>query len=661
MRFFRHITTLVCALMGLMLLAEAQVDTTEVYRNSRHVPIWQSRNIEKLSDALAKPCSNDEELVLAYAYWICKNIKYDHSEYEKRPAESKSIKKILRKKKALSDGYSKLFVEMCNRQHIPAIYVPGYTKDYAYVAGDTLYRAEYAWALVKLGEEWHIMDLTAAAGKVVEIVTPLSKALWTLFKIPYSSHLVSVKEFSPSYLYVNPTTHAKRHLPVTDMFQLLKFPIPISYYMAGDSAMDMYIEKFPGVQLNDTRLDEFAERPLLSKNLYFADNVMLTNRDCQYTQALYYFYAVKIFFNTYYISEKGKIFAPLEESKKAMEHARLADSLFAIATQNNVHEQTSKQARSEYWKKNLIESNKLLAMQLSTQNKVNSQQIRSLGKIQSQNKKIQAYIAKYQGKYVLRDIIDLPKPMIQNKDHLEEGTQKINQCISLSDECAAMIHEYDSLMLPLRGAKIDSVYKQQQNASLLCNQELASLSRYLDRKGSNLSLVYYSDKYVFKKSYFEVFAKVGDINEEYTDPAIEFISERIPQVYEVIQRYVNTTIESLRLLKEAKVVLANDYGEDDMYEKIALNFNKQLTIFSKQIEDVTNFNTNMTDRLNEDMAIYKDIVKMLQNDNSIESYRHKEYMDYRKSLKQAENDKVKYFQETLKNYQKLISKAVNGK
>ena len=54
--------------MGLMLLAEAQVDTVEVYRNSRHVPIWQSRNVEKLSDALAKPCSNDEELVLVYAY-----------------------------------------------------------------------------------------------------------------------------------------------------------------------------------------------------------------------------------------------------------------------------------------------------------------------------------------------------------------------------------------------------------------------------------------------------------------------------------------------------------------------------------------------------------------------------------------------------------------
>ena len=172
MYIFRHITTIVCVIVGLSIVAEAQVDTAEVYHNSRRVPMWQTRNVEKLSDALAKPCSNDEEVVLAYAYWICKNIKYDYSEYEKRPAESKSIKKILRKKKALSDGYTKLFVEMCNRQHIPAIYVPGYAKDYDYVAGDTLYRAEYAWALVKLGDEWNIMDLTAAAGKVVEIVCP---------------------------------------------------------------------------------------------------------------------------------------------------------------------------------------------------------------------------------------------------------------------------------------------------------------------------------------------------------------------------------------------------------------------------------------------------------------------------------------------------------
>ena len=64
---------------------------------------------------------------------------------------------------------------------------------------------------------------------------------------------------------------------------------------------------------------------------------------------------------------------------------------------------------------------------------------------------------------------------------------------------------------------------------------------------------------------------------------------------------------------------------------------------------------------NEILVRYKDMVKMLQNDNSMENYRHKEYMAYRKSIKQAENDKIKYYQGTIHNYQKLIGKAINVK
>ncbi len=639
----------------------AQVDTAEVFRNARHVARFQSKNVEKLSEALAKNCSSDEETVLAFSYWICKNIKLDYAEYEKRPAEAKSIKKILRSKKALSDGYTKLFVEMCGAQKIPAIYVPGYTKDYDFVSGDTLYRAEYAWALVKLGEEWKIMDLTAASSKVIAVVSPASKVLWTLFKVPYSSHLMSVKDFNSANLYVDPKTFIKQHYPVSESFQLLKFPMPMSYYIAGDSLMNVYFENYPDVQTESTDLDAFSELPLDEKNLFFAEKSLETNQAGHFTTALYYYYSVKMFFNANYIEEKGKVFASRDDLQKAWKNAQLADSLFSIASQNNVREQNSKQVRSEYWKKNLIESNKVLASQLSTQTKVNLQQIREINKINGQNKKIFSYIEKYKGKYVLRDIIDLPKPMIQNKDLQEEGTAKLNRSMELVDDCAAILHEFDSLMVPLLKTNVDSVYKQQRNASDLCNNELASLSRYLDRKGSNLSLVYYSDKYVFKKSYFDIFAKVGEMNEVYTDPTIDFLSERVPQLYELIQHYVNSTIEALNLLKEAKVVLANDYGEDDMYEKIALRFNKELEEMEHKINDITNFNTSMSECLNADVAVYKDIVKMLQNDNSMETYRHKEYMDYRKSLKQAENDKIKYYQETLKNYQKLIGKAANGK
>ena len=117
----------------------------------------------------------------------------------------------------------------------------------------------------------------------------------------------------------------------------------------------------------------------------------------------------------------------------------------------------------------------------------------------------------------------------------------------------------------------------------------------------------------------------------------------------------------MNLLKEAKGLLANDFGEDDMYEKIALKFNAQLQTFSKQFDNIMKFSDNLSKCLDGDVTIYKDMVKMLQNDNSMENYRHKEYMDYRKSIKQAENDKIRYYQGTIKNYKKLIGRAIDVK
>ena len=181
---------------------------------------------------------------------------------------------------------------------------------------------------------------------------------------------------------------------------------------------------------------------------------------------------------------------------------------------------------------------------------------------------------------------------------------------------------------------MDSSYEQQQKASKLCNEELSSLSRYLDRKENNLSLVYYSDKYVFKRGYFKAFEKVGNINESFTDPLVDLMVEREPQVFQLIQNYVTEISTALNLLKSAKSKLSIDYGEDDLYEKMALAFNAQLQKISTQMSDIAQFNEKLTSCLDNDVSIYQDIVKMLQNDNSMENRRHKEYMDYRKSIKQ---------------------------
>jgi hypothetical protein len=646
-----------CEPMGLY----AQIDSARIAQKVRHIPFWNSRDVKKLAATLSKDCETDEETVFAFSYWICKNIRFDYPEYEKRRAENKSIKKILRTHKALSDGYSKLFVELCDAQNIPAIYVPGYIKDYDYMPGDTLYRAEYAWTIVMLSGKWYVMDLTAASCKIIAAVNPLSRVSWALLRIPYASHLKAVMSYDPQYLYIDPTKNLSRLIPVSDMFQLVQNPMPMSSFMMSDSLVHAYLAANREKDEQNEQLLHFNGLPQAQKNILLIEECKKQNPINYYTQGLYYYYNLKEFYNSYYIAEKGKIFAPLEESEKALEYAKTANSLFLKATENNNKEFSKKEAKSEYWRSNLIESNKVLSSSLSLQIKVNQQQVRSVATVTGEEKNIQSYIAKYQNKYALRDIVDLPRPMIQNNESKKEGEALLAESKAAIARSQSYLQEYNSLLLGLGKSTMDSSYEQQQKASKLCNEELSSLSRYLDRKENNLSLVYYSDKYVFKRGYFKAFEKVGNINESFTDPLVDLMVEREPQVFQLIQNYVTEISTALNLLKSAKSKLSIDYGEDDLYEKTALAFNAQLQKISTQMSDIAQFNEKLTSCLDNDVSIYQDIVKMLQNDNSMENRRHKEYMDYRKSIKQAENDKIRYYQEVIKGYQKLISKAVNGK
>ncbi len=639
----------------------AQIDSARIAQKARHLPLWKTQDVKKLADALSKDCETDEETVFAFSYWICKNIRFDYLEYEKRRAENKSIKKILRTRKALSDGYSKLFVELCDAQNIPAIYVPGYIKDYDYMPGDTLYRAEYAWAIVMLSGKWYIMDLTAASCKIIAAVNPLSPIFWALLRIPYASHLKAVKSYDPQYLYIDPAENLFRLIPISDMFQLMQYPMPMSSYMMSDSLIHSYLARYPEKNEQNEKLLNFSDLPQAQKMIMLIDECKKQNPVNHYAQGLYYYYILKDFYKSYYIAEKGKIFAPLEELEKALEYTRTANTLFQTAAKNNDKEFSAKEVKSEYWRYNLIESNKVLSSSLSLQIKVNQQQVRSVAMVNAEEKKIQSYIEKYQDKYALRDIFDLPRPMVQNSDNKKEGEALLADSKVALVRSQYYLQEYDSLLVGLGKSSMDSSYEQQQKVSKLCNVELASLSRYLDRKENNLSLVYYSDKYVFKRGYFKAFEKVGNINESFTDPLVDLMVEREPQMFQMIQNYITEVSSALSLLKSAKIKLSNDYGEDDLYEKTALAFNDQLRKFSSQMSDMAKYNEDLTSCLENDVTIYQDIVKMLQNDNSMENRRHKEYTDYRKSIKQAENDKIRYYQEVIKGYQKLISKAINGK
>ena len=67
----------------------AQIDSAKIMQRVRRIPLWKTLEVKTLAEALSKGCETDEETVFAFSYWICKNIRMDYPEYEKRRAENK--------------------------------------------------------------------------------------------------------------------------------------------------------------------------------------------------------------------------------------------------------------------------------------------------------------------------------------------------------------------------------------------------------------------------------------------------------------------------------------------------------------------------------------------------------------------------------------------
>jgi Transglutaminase-like superfamily len=114
--------------------------------------------------------------------WITEHITYDYKFINKGksvkvPAcnnsanceamlqdwENKYLDKVLRKKRAICSGYSRLFRRMCAIAGIRAEVVSGYTKSQYYQAGSAG-SLNHAWNAVWLDSTYYLLDATWAAG-----------------------------------------------------------------------------------------------------------------------------------------------------------------------------------------------------------------------------------------------------------------------------------------------------------------------------------------------------------------------------------------------------------------------------------------------------------------------------------------------------------------
>ena len=197
------------------------------------IPRSKKKSIEALCEYIKENSTSDLERVRGVYYWISNNIRYDARRYFKDKQSFVKAEDVFRKRKAVCEGYSNLFMEMCIQMNLECYVVSGYDKGYGYKIGQPLYESSHAWNAVKIGEEWHLCDATWASGEV-------HKRIFRKF----------VPKFNDEYFDVKPKELILTHLPELPMWQLLEYPVSIKLFNGDEKKLYAFLKNPTSEKIN---------------------------------------------------------------------------------------------------------------------------------------------------------------------------------------------------------------------------------------------------------------------------------------------------------------------------------------------------------------------------------------------------------------------------
>lgn len=148
--------------------AEAQA-TREIFLNFNYqradsiavnLPNARYDNPSALASALCQNLETDHEKFRAIYRWIAENIRYNISVTSSDPVE------VLRKKKAVCEGYASLLENMCTSAGLECQVIVGFAKSYpSEHIPMNMKVPNHAWNAIRLGGDWHLVDITWSSGE----------------------------------------------------------------------------------------------------------------------------------------------------------------------------------------------------------------------------------------------------------------------------------------------------------------------------------------------------------------------------------------------------------------------------------------------------------------------------------------------------------------
>jgi Transglutaminase-like domain len=186
-------------------------------------------NLSSLTQELVTPYSTQLFKTRVIFKWITDNISYDCRDYNKHGYKGKEAKpfkckddedckakvenwereyidRVVRKKKAVCQGYAMLFKRMCDIAGLKAEIIPGYTRSEYYQVG-TSGALDHAWNSILIDSNYYLLDATWAAGGCA--------------KDEDGKLLYFVKNFSEYYWLTPSSDFVRNHFPENPIWTLI--------------------------------------------------------------------------------------------------------------------------------------------------------------------------------------------------------------------------------------------------------------------------------------------------------------------------------------------------------------------------------------------------------------------------------------------------------
>ncbi len=167
---------------------------------------------QKLAKLINKDFDTDIDKAGAIYYWITQNISYDLKEAQKpqqtiefsysneqekakllQEHNDKIIHKVLKKQKAICDGYARLFKSVCELSGIECVMISGTSKTTPADIGKEPKYSDHSWNAIKINQQWQLIDCTWGAG--------------------YTANNIFTKEYNEIYFLTPPDLFFLKHYP----------------------------------------------------------------------------------------------------------------------------------------------------------------------------------------------------------------------------------------------------------------------------------------------------------------------------------------------------------------------------------------------------------------------------------------------------------------